>query len=378
MVDYERRLNIAPNHTMTHVLNFALRKVLCGELGSATGGMCDQKGSYVDDEKLRFDFSWSGSLTPEQVEEVERIVNETIEKELSVHAYVAPLEQAGRIQSLRMVFGERYPDPVRVLSVGQEVPPMLQDPENPAWSSLSVEFCGGTHLSNTKEAKSFRLLEEVGVAKGIRRIVGVTKEMADKAQQTADAFEAQLKAAGAIEDITLDTEAKRLGGELDILTMSLSAKNRFRKRQMALFQKSKVIKKKVMEQRVNDALERGTREAGKAKASGLDKAIFRSDFGCDAKTASKVLEKVAKACPEVESFMLFTGDEESNRWLCLALIPGVTKGKKGKDANKWVQGVLNAVGGTGKGGGKGNKAQGMDRDLGKLDEAMKAATEVEF
>ncbi|CAM9939039.1 unnamed protein product, partial [Sphacelaria rigidula] len=63
-VDYERRSNVAPNHTMTHVLNFALRKVMM----KAGDGMCDQMGSFVDDEKLRFDFSWSGALSPEQVQ----------------------------------------------------------------------------------------------------------------------------------------------------------------------------------------------------------------------------------------------------------------------------------------------------------------------
>ncbi|CAM9387610.1 unnamed protein product, partial [Choristocarpus tenellus] len=122
--------------------------------------MCEQKGSMVDENKLRFDFSWPKALTPEQVSEVEKMVNDIIDRELAVHAYVAPLEQAGRIHSLRMVFGERYPDPVRMLSVGQEVPPMLEDPENPAWSSVSVEFCGGTHLNNTREAESFAILEE--------------------------------------------------------------------------------------------------------------------------------------------------------------------------------------------------------------------------
>ena len=60
------------------------------------------------------------------------------------------------------MFGERYPDPVRVLSVGQEVVPMLEDPENPAWDQYSIEFCGGTHLANTKEAERFALLDETG------------------------------------------------------------------------------------------------------------------------------------------------------------------------------------------------------------------------
>ncbi len=179
-VDYVQRSLTAPNHTVTHVLNFALRTVLCGGVDSeaVVAGMCEQKGSLVDANKLRFDFSWSSALTYQQLHDVEAMVQSTISQELPVYTCLAPLEQASKIKALRQVFGEAYPNPVRVISVGQEVPTMLEDPENPKWSNVSVEFCGGTHLRNTSEAVAFTILEESGIAKGIRRIVAVTKDKA--------------------------------------------------------------------------------------------------------------------------------------------------------------------------------------------------------
>lgn len=142
-VDYDRRSRVAPNHTMTHVLNFALRKVL--------GPAVDQKGSLVRDDRLRFDFNASKAMTPDQLQQVEDIVNNQIDAAMPVYTKVVPLGAAQRINSLRAVFGEQYPDPVRVVAIGHEVQGMVEDPENEAWQALSVEFCGGTHLSNTAQ-----------------------------------------------------------------------------------------------------------------------------------------------------------------------------------------------------------------------------------
>lgn len=177
-VDYSRRALVAPNHTMTHVLNYALRAVLLEGNGSgvASQGMCEQKGSLVDADKLRFDFSWSSALTPLQVEQVEGLVRQKIAAGLGVFNEVVPLSQASSISGLRCVFGEKYPDPVRVISVGTPVPELLANPTNPAWTTNSIEFCGGTHLSNTSQAEDFVLFEESGIAKGIRRISAFTRK----------------------------------------------------------------------------------------------------------------------------------------------------------------------------------------------------------
>eukprot|EP00599_Poterioochromonas_sp_BG-1_P005491 CAMPEP_0173138428 /NCGR_PEP_ID=MMETSP1105-20130129/3684_1 /TAXON_ID=2985 /ORGANISM="Ochromonas sp., Strain BG-1" /LENGTH=601 /DNA_ID=CAMNT_0014051021 /DNA_START=712 /DNA_END=2513 /DNA_ORIENTATION=- len=169
-VDAERRKKIAPNHSMTHVLNYALRKTL--------GEGIDQKGSLVSDEKLRFDFSYPKAMTKQDLERVEVIVNDIINKQYTVSNGVIPLSQAKKIAGLRAVFGEVYPDPVRVLSIGAKIDELTSDPSNEKWKDYSIEFCGGIHLTNTADAQRFVIVEETAVAKGIRRITAVTRETA--------------------------------------------------------------------------------------------------------------------------------------------------------------------------------------------------------
>ncbi len=204
-VDYERRALVAPNHTMTHVLNFALKSVLMGPSKDSSGessdalSLCDQKGSLVDAEKLRFDFSWTGALTAAQVAQVEGLVNDRIKAELPVFAQVVPLSSATQINSLRKVFGERYPDPVRVISVGADVDSLVAQPSNPSWQGLSIEFCGGTHLTNTKQAEDFVITEESGIAKGIRRISGLTRVGARQAREKAAELAARIAVLASLE-----------------------------------------------------------------------------------------------------------------------------------------------------------------------------------
>lgn len=131
-VDYIRRAKVAPNHIMTHVLNFALRKVL--------GTTMDQRGSLVDESRLRFDFTNNKALNVSQLASVEEICNNVIKQQLIVYTQNSAQAEAKRIQGLRAVFGETYPDFVRVVSIGHPITPMLEDPENSNWSNFSVEF----------------------------------------------------------------------------------------------------------------------------------------------------------------------------------------------------------------------------------------------
>ncbi|KAF7801231.1 alanine--tRNA ligase [Senna tora] len=195
-VDYERRALIAPNHTCTHMLNFALREVL--------GNHVDQKGSIVLPEKLRFDFSHGKPVEADKLRRIESIVNEQIEAELDVFGKEATLADAKRINGLRAVFGEVYPDPVRVVAIGQKVEDLLADPENEKWSSISAELCGGTHISNTREAKAFALLSEEGIAKGIRRITAVTTGYANDALKLAKQLEQEVDDAAKKEGSVLE------------------------------------------------------------------------------------------------------------------------------------------------------------------------------
>jgi alanyl-tRNA synthetase len=162
-VDYARRRDIAPNHSMTHVLNAALRNVL--------GDGCDQRGSQCNDEKLRFDFSYKTAMTVDELRDCENYVRDTIKNNLPVTAKLMPLADAKAVPGVRAMFGEVYPDPVRVVIVGDD---------------CSVEFCGGTHISNTAEAEAFVLTEETAVAKGIRRITALTRGAAAKAIEAGE------------------------------------------------------------------------------------------------------------------------------------------------------------------------------------------------
>ena len=178
-VDYERRGDLAKNHTCTHLLNFALRKAVSQDV--------DQKGSLVTDEKLRFDFNYGGPVPVDKLMAVEQIVRKQIQESQQVHKKVVPLADAMRIAALRAVFGETYPDPVRVVTCGPSVDQVVADPLNELWKEHSVELCGGTHLTKTSEARAFSLVAEGALAKGIRRITAVTGDAAYKAAADAEA-----------------------------------------------------------------------------------------------------------------------------------------------------------------------------------------------
>jgi len=175
-IDSHRRQTMC-NHTATHLLNWALREVL--EAGG--GGKVDQKGSLVDPDRTRFDFSHNKPLTAEEIERVEALCNEQIRADRPVYAKEVPQAEARQINSLRAVFGEKYPDMVRVVSAGGDIDAMLNDPQNPEWMHYPVEFCGGTHVQRTSQIGAFALTAEEAVAKGIRRVVGITGERAERA-----------------------------------------------------------------------------------------------------------------------------------------------------------------------------------------------------
>jgi alanyl-tRNA synthetase len=186
VVDLERRDLVVPNHTITHVLNHALRHVLMGGPNEEAEreGKLNQKGSDVNSERLRFDFNWDEALTPDQVDKVECLVNENIKKDLNVHTKVVPLEDAKKVFGLRAVFGETYPDPVRIVSVGVPVDELLSNPDNKQWADFSIEFCGGTHLNNLGVAEQFAIIEEGSSSAGVRRMSAVTRQIATDAIAT--------------------------------------------------------------------------------------------------------------------------------------------------------------------------------------------------
>src|SRR5262249_8053534 len=127
-------------------------------------------------EKTRFDFAHEGPLSEEELAQVEGIVNEFIFEDVPVTPVVMPFAEAKKLPGVRAVFGEKYPDPVRVLLIGAE---------RPADVTLehSVEFCGGTHLNHTGQAGLFKVISQEAVGKGVRRITAITGREALDAMQ---------------------------------------------------------------------------------------------------------------------------------------------------------------------------------------------------
>ena len=147
------RHSTARNHTTTHLLQQALRDVL--------GDHVHQSGSHVEADRLRFDFTHFSPMTEEEIEKVENIINDKILEAINVNIMELPIEEAKKLGATAL-FGEKYGDIVRVVKVGD----------------YSMEFCGGTHLSNTAEAGLVKILGETGVAAGVRRIEAVTGKAA--------------------------------------------------------------------------------------------------------------------------------------------------------------------------------------------------------
>jgi alanyl-tRNA synthetase len=175
--DELRRQPIRNNHTGTHILNHALREHL--------GDDINQKGSLVDQEKLRFDFSHKAQVTLPELKKIEDSSNAYIKQNCKIYSKDVDLDVAKGINGVRAVFGETYPNPVRVVSVGVEVDTLLENPSNPDWMKVSVEFCGGTHVDQTGLIKDLVIVEESGIAKGIRRIIAYTGDAAHEVQRLA-------------------------------------------------------------------------------------------------------------------------------------------------------------------------------------------------
>lgn len=150
-IDTERRRLSANNHSATHLLQKALRTVL--------GSHVEQAGSSVNADRLRFDFTHFSAMTEEEIQKVEQIVNEQIRAALPVKAENMPIEEA-RKTGAAALFGEKYGDVVRVVSMGE----------------FSKEFCGGTHVDNTSAIMAFKIVSETGVAAGVRRIEALTSK----------------------------------------------------------------------------------------------------------------------------------------------------------------------------------------------------------
>jgi len=151
-VDKDRRVNVQRNHSATHLVHEALRRVL--------GTHVHQQGSLVAPDHLRFDFPHFGKITHDEIRAIEDIVNDKISEHIPIYTEVdIPLERARKIPNVKMFFGDKYGDRVRVVFIDEQ---------------FSVEFCGGTHVRDTGDIGIFKIIGETSIASGVRRIEAVT------------------------------------------------------------------------------------------------------------------------------------------------------------------------------------------------------------
>ncbi|HMQ79397.1 MAG TPA: alanine--tRNA ligase, partial [Ignavibacteria bacterium] len=152
-VDIPRRLSIQRNHSATHIMHEALRRVL--------GSHVKQMGSYLDDKLLRFDFPHFHKLKPQEITDIEQIVNDKVKEKITVYSEEMPIEKANTIPHVKKFFGEKYGEMVRVVFIDDK---------------FSVEFCGGTHVKDTSDIGLFKIIREESISAGTRRIFAKTGE----------------------------------------------------------------------------------------------------------------------------------------------------------------------------------------------------------
>ncbi|MEO0586119.1 MAG: alanine--tRNA ligase [Planctomycetota bacterium] len=354
-VDADRRRKIVCNHTTTHVMNRALRSLVNPE--------ADQKGSLVDDEKLRFDFSNAGPVKPDQLAAVEAQVNADIAADLTVDAQVALQEDALKINGLRAVFGEKYPPKVRVVSIGAKVDDLLGDPSNADWAGKSIEFCGGTHLASTGAAEAFCVVSEENVAKGIRRITALTGQAARDAQVAADEVEAKLKSLG--------------GAAPDALKAGVDAANAALIETTLPAVRRAALLATIAE--LNAKLKEAAKQQGKAAAGAAveqAKAVAESQAGpvivarlddVDGGALRSAMDVVKRAHPDAA---ILLGSTSGDKCAFIAAVPKPMIGA-GLKAGDWVKQAAQVTGGGG--GGRPDSAQAGGKDPSKLDDALEAA-----
>ncbi|RAL01494.1 alanine--tRNA ligase [Aspergillus ibericus CBS 121593] len=362
--DELRRWPIRNNHTGTHILNFALRSVL--------GESVEQKGSLVAAEKLRFDFSHKSAISDKDLARVEEISTEYIRQNCAVYSQELPLATAREISGVRAVFGETYPDPVRVVSVGVELSEILQNVKDPRWKEVSIEFCGGTHVQKTGDIKDLIILEEGGIAKGIRRIIAVTGEEAHEVQRLAAEFQKRLDSLEAMPMTPeKEKEAKQIQGELNQLSISAVQKSNFRER-FACINKG-IIDGQKAQQKLESKVALETISNFFQAPENQDRSclVTKLPISANSKAISESLNYVKSKLPEKTVYVLAASAEQGR--VAHGCYVSKTSSEQGASASEWAAVVSSAVGG--KAGGKGPTSVGNGVHPDKIDEAVTLASE---
>ncbi|WP_286785516.1 MULTISPECIES: alanine--tRNA ligase [Pseudomonas] len=317
-VDASVRQATALNHSATHLLHAALRQVL--------GEHVSQKGSLVDSQRLRFDFSHFEAIKPEQLKALEDIVNREIRANTAVETQETDIETA-KAKGAMALFGEKYGDRVRVLSMG---------------GGFSVELCGGTHVSRTGDIGLFKITSEGGTAAGVRRIEAVTGAAAFAYLNGA---EEQLKEA-----------ANLVKGSRDNLIDKLSG----------LLERNRQLEKELAQLKAKAASSAGDDLAGSAvDVKGVKVLSARLD-GLDGKALLALVDQLKN---KLGRALILLGGVLDDK---VVLVAGVTADLTGQlKAGELMKQAAAAVGG--KGGGRPDMAQGGGSEPAKLDEALALA-----
>ena len=315
-VEGPRRQATALNHSATHLLHAALRTVL--------GDHVTQKGSLVTHERTRFDFSHPQPVTAEELIAIESMVNREIRQNEVVETRVMPIEEAKAAGAMAL-FGEKYDDEVRVLSMGD----------------FSVELCGGTHVARTGDIGLFKILSEGGVASGVRRIEAVTGE---GALEQVVALEATLDQAAAL----LKTGADSIVSKIEQMTERLKGTER----------EVDALKMKLATQAGGDLLDDVVDVCGV-------QCLVASLDGQDPKTLRDTLDRVKNRLSQGVVVLATVRDEKVN------LIAGVTDNLTDRvKAGDLIGFVAAQVGG--RGGGRADMAQAGGTEPASLPDAMKS------
>lgn len=365
--DEDRKQLIMKNHTGTHVLNYALRKVLADS---------DQKGSLVAPDRMRFDFTNKAGMTVQQVKKAEEYAQQLIDTKGQVYAKNSPLGEAKKVKGLRAMFDETYPDPVRVVAVGTPVEQLLQNPDAEEGQNTTVEFCGGTHLQNVSHIGRIVIASEEAIAKGIRRIVALTGPEAERAIARADRLTARLeeesKHADKKDELLANKDKfKALQKKIQEIVDEANGAQLPYWRKDSIREKAKAIQKTLdgyTKAQQAAVAEKVLGEAKELAAVAEQPTVLVHVFAANAN--SKAIDNALKLLKDTKAVMAFSVNEDSGKVLCLAKVDKslVSNGLK---ANEWVNEVCTVLGG--KGGGKDANAQLTGENVDKLDAAVELA-----
>ncbi|KIR03074.1 Alanyl-tRNA synthetase [Lachnospiraceae bacterium TWA4] len=317
----KNRANTCKNHSATHLVQAALRQVL--------GSHVEQAGSLVTADHLRFDFSHFAAMTEEEIAKVEAIVNEEIQKALPVVTDVMNVEEAKKSGAMAL-FGEKYEADVRVVSMGD----------------FSKELCGGTHVGNTADIISFKIVSESGIAAGVRRIEALTGQAVFDYYKNIEASMKEAATAAKCEPAKLVEKIEAMQAELK-----------------ALASENEKLKSKLAQNSLGDVLDQVV------EVKGVKLLCARAD-GTDANGLRNLGDQLKDKLGEGVIILAAANDGK------VSLMATVTDEaqKKGAHAGNIIKAIAGCVGG--KGGGRPNMAQAGGKDAAGIENAFAQAKEV--